>query len=160
MKEQFVTYEIALKLKELGFNEKCLASYYTDDERNYGKGDIYDCRRKLSSSIDFDPFKEEFDNFYINSNETYYVSAPLWQQAIDWFLSQYNIWIIVDTSLIKFYKNDELQPLKFQFVIEDLNNRDADYMFHSADEELFYFDYKYAREQAILKAIELCQNKK
>ena len=81
MNKQFVTYEIALKLKELGFNEKCLASYYTDDERNYGKGDIYDCRRKLSSSIDFDPFKEEFDNFYINSNETYYVSAPLWQQV-------------------------------------------------------------------------------
>ena len=88
MKEQFVTYEIALALKELGFDEKCLASYYTDDERNYDKGDIYDCRRKLSSSIDFDPFKEEFDNFYINSNETYYVSAPLWQQAFNWIFKQ------------------------------------------------------------------------
>lgn len=31
MKEQFVTYEIALKLKELGFDEKCVASYYTYD---------------------------------------------------------------------------------------------------------------------------------
>ena len=28
MEEQFVTYEIALKLKELGFDEKCLVWYY------------------------------------------------------------------------------------------------------------------------------------
>ena len=91
MKEQFVSYEIALKLKELGFDEKCLASYYTDDERNYAKDGTYDCRQKISSSIDFDPFKEEFDNFYINSNETYYVSAPLWGQVIDWFRDKYNL---------------------------------------------------------------------
>ena len=29
MKDQFVTYEIALKLKELGFDEECFA-YYLD----------------------------------------------------------------------------------------------------------------------------------
>ena len=36
MKEQFVTYEIALKLKELGFDEPCIAYYfnrYGDVER-------------------------------------------------------------------------------------------------------------------------------
>ena len=150
MEEQFITYEIALKLKELGFDEKCMASYYTYDIKNFSKGK-YDYRGKF----EFDYSTE--DQYIVNSNETYYVSAPLWQQVIDWFLSQYNIWISVDTSLIKFYKNDELQPSKFQFVIEDLNNRDADYMFHSADEELFYFDYYDAREQAILKTIELCK---
>ena len=144
MKEQFVTYEIALKLKELGFNEKCLASYYTDDERNYDKGDIYDCRRKLSSSIDFDPFKEEFDNFYINSNETYYVSAPLWQQVIDWFKEKHNMYIEItyegglqkDTSLYS-----------FQIWSNQTSNK---------SDKMNYFK---AREQAILKAIELILNK-
>jgi hypothetical protein len=130
MEKEFVTYEIALKLKELGFDEECLA-YFEDKELTHG----------MLNSV----------------GKKRYLIAPLWQQVIDWFLSQYNIWIIVDTSLIKFYKNDELQPSKFQFVIEDLNNRAADYMFHSADEELFYFDYKHTREQAILKAIELCK---
>ena len=134
MKNQFVTYEIALKLKELGFDEKCL--------KLWEHTDFY------TVLVNPEEFKKVVSEKYCN--------APLWQQVIDWFLNQYNIWIIVDTSLIKFYKNDELQPSKFQFVIEDLNNRDADYMFHSADEELFYFDYKHAREQAILKAIELC----
>ena len=145
MEEQFVTYEIALKLKELGFNEKCLASYYTDDERNYDKGDIYDCRRKLSSSIDFDPFKEEFDNFYINSNETYYVSAPLWQQVIDWFREKHNMYIEItyegglqkDTSLYS-----------FQIWSNQTSNK-SDKM-----------NYYKCREQAILKAIELCQKER
>ena len=140
MKEQFVTFEIALKLKELGFDEPCLACF-TDGEIHFEKPNYLLSQQKA--------------NYIFKFRNT--ILAPLWQQVIDWFLSQYNIWIIVDTSLIKFYKNDELQPSKFQFVIEDLNNRDADYMFHSADEELFYFDYKHAREQAILKAIELCK---
>ena len=145
MNKQFVTYEIALKLKELGFNEKCLASYYTDDERNYDKGGIYDCRRKLSSSIDFDPFKEKFDNFYINSNETYYVSAPLWQQVIDWFKEKHNMYIEItyegglqkDTSLYS-----------FQIWSNQTSNK-SDKM-----------NYYKCREKAILKAIELCHNKK
>lgn len=138
MEKEFCSYEIALKLKELGFDE---VSRFGNETSLYTK--------------------EGKHTFYSNYGFMYsglsdgYIYAPLWQQVTDYFLSQYNIWIIVDTSIIKFYKNDELQPSKFQFVIEDLNNRDADYMFHSADEELFYFDYYDAREQAILKAIEL-----
>lgn len=31
MKDQFVTYELALQLKELGFKEKCLG-YYVEEE--------------------------------------------------------------------------------------------------------------------------------
>ena len=138
MKEQFVSYEIALKLKELGFDECCLAVYFKDKFQLIKGFNINNVDLHVANEMDA-------------------ILAPLWSQVIDWFLINYNIWIIVDTSLIKFYKDDELQPPKFQFIIEDLNNRDADYMFHSADEDLFYFDYKEAREQAILKAIELCK---
>ena len=149
MNKQFVTYEIALKLKELGFNEKCLASYYTDDERNYGKGDIYDCRRKLSSSIDFDPFKEEFDNFYINSNETYYVSAPLWQQVIDWLREKYNLCIEI-----------QCPQREFDFyswtIHEPLGINDEEYNCQTY-EDGFTNNYYKAREQAILKVLELCK---
>ena len=65
MEKQFVTYEIALKLKELGFDECCLAVY----------------------------FKNKFQlvkGFNINNvdlhvaNEMDAVLAPLWQQIIDW----------------------------------------------------------------------------
>jgi hypothetical protein len=60
MEKEFVTYEIALKLKELGFEEECLA-YFEDKELTLGR---------LSSV-----------------GKKRYLIAPLWQQAIDWFLS-------------------------------------------------------------------------
>lgn len=70
MKEQFVTYEIALKLKELGFDEPCFGWY------SY----------------------EEFNPLRIQKCETYLgiescTKAPLWQQAIDWFAENYIILI-------------------------------------------------------------------
>lgn len=74
MENQFCSYEIALKLKELGFDEKCVASYYTYDIKNFSKGK-YDYRGKF----EFDYSTE--DQYIVNSNETYYVSAPLWQQV-------------------------------------------------------------------------------
>ena len=80
MEEQFVTYEIALKLKELGFDEKCIASYYTNiKENNTAK---YDVRKKLNASFDYNAFTDEDDSGYIrNSDKEYYISAPLWQQV-------------------------------------------------------------------------------
>ena len=77
MKEQFVTYEIALKLKELGFNEECLA-YYHD------KTEPYLCRYLDSNN----------GAFNINCRHVLFdtdCTAPLWQQAIDWFIEKYNI---------------------------------------------------------------------
>ena len=147
MKEQFVTYEIALKLKELGFNKPCLASYYTDDERNYAKDGTYDCRQKISSSIDFDPFKEEFDNFYINSNETYYVSAPLWQQCIDWFREKHKIDIYPEPTY-------SLTEYSFKVITVHGKSKKQEYWDGMGKT---YNTYQEAREQAILKAIELCQ---
>ncbi len=60
----FVTYEIALKLKEKGFNEQCLAFFN-------GVGD------DMLQPIDTD---------FINFREIgECVAAPIWQQVIDWF---------------------------------------------------------------------------
>ena len=66
MKKQFVTYEIAVKLKELGFDEPCLA-YYSEGT--------------LLSEFVLDHSKNVF---YTQTNNDYEISAPLWQQAIDW----------------------------------------------------------------------------
>ena len=156
MEEQFVTYEIALKLKELGFNKPCLASYYTDDERNYAKDGTYDCRQKISSSIDFDPFKEEFDNFYINSNETYYVSAPLWQQVIDWFREKYNL--LIDSPKLDEWNigkwSVKITSLDKSIILEEYVGQPYWRIYRC------FRTYEEAREQAILKAIELCQKEK
>lgn len=59
MREQFIPYEQALKLKELGFDELCFKVY---DEM----GCLQD--------------EEEMDNLGLIK-----VNAPLWQQGFDWF---------------------------------------------------------------------------
>ena len=74
MKEQFVTYEIALKLKDLGFDEPCIAYYFN----RYGDVELF-------SEFVIDHSKRVF---YTHSE--YETIAPLWQQAIDWFLKKNN----------------------------------------------------------------------
>lgn len=58
MEKQFVPYELAVKLKELGFDEECLGVYGESDNKLYMIN-------------------------YINHPDI--TRAPLWQQAFDWF---------------------------------------------------------------------------
>ena len=142
MEEQFVTYEIALKLKELGFNEWCWFQYY--------KG-----------NLDYS-YKYEKKSTKIPTIRTACL-APLWQQVIDWFREKYDIHI----SFEPVYKPKQFQNLMYCYTIstkenyyggmdDNLDNwlglNDGGNMFHIEN------SYYKAREQAILKVIELCKN--
>jgi hypothetical protein len=71
MTKEFVPYELALKLKQLGFNEPCI-SHYTA----YGKfSNDYSAPRKYNSE------------FELGS----YISAPIFSQAFRWFRDKYFI---------------------------------------------------------------------
>ena len=61
LKDQFVPYELALKLKELGFDEKCFGWFNYNQEIQYAPSVV-----KIDLHND-------------------YTLAPLWQQAFDWF---------------------------------------------------------------------------
>jgi hypothetical protein len=65
MNKEFIPYEQALELKQLGFNELCLF-YYTDNEslRIYHQSEIYDDL----------------------------VGAPLYQQAFRWFRDRHGLY--------------------------------------------------------------------
>ena len=139
MENQFVTYEIALKLKELGFDEKCVASYYTYDIKNFSKGK-YDYRGKF----EFDYSTE--DQYIVNSNETYYVSAPLWQQVIDWF-DKKDIHIMVQFPQSISGCVGMISTIEKSMILVDKPGT----IWTNRNE--FY-------KAAILKAIELCQKKK
>jgi hypothetical protein len=65
--KDFVPYEQALELKELGFDEPCFTWYWDDIGMYNGL---------------------EFGNHNQNSN---YVSAPLFQQAFRWFREKYGL---------------------------------------------------------------------
>jgi hypothetical protein len=73
MKDQFIPYELALELKEIGFNEPCLGYYY------------------FLSNGDKELILHEHSNSSINSHYPKEISAILWQQAFDWFRKEHNL---------------------------------------------------------------------
>lgn len=117
MKKEFVTYEIALKLKELGFDEVCFGAFVPDEDNCLEIGGIFkECKSLIKS--------------------------PLWQQVVDWFRDEYKL-------IIEIYYN--FGSKKFEWQIDDFESeKDID------DETCTQFvNYHDAREQAILKALEI-----
>lgn len=68
MNKQFITYEIALELKELGFDEEC-----------FGRFDICDTE-ELKEIYGVDYFFTPIHNYF--NSDCKNIKAPLWQQII------------------------------------------------------------------------------
>lgn len=83
MDNQFVTYEIALALKELGFNENCFTCY------NPGKNLV----NWYSEPNPEWPYC--INSYYKRGLISEYVAAPLWQQVMDWFRVTHNMLVSV-----------------------------------------------------------------
>ena len=133
MKEQFVTYEIALSLKELGFDEECLVYFNNDKYRDL----ICTCENGMDGDFTVHHYSGD-------------VNAPLWQQVIDWFRETYKINILI----APIYSSENLKGYVFNFGLITMDNLSE--VFKNGKFETFYK----AQEQAILKAIELCQKEK
>jgi hypothetical protein len=71
MKKEFCTYEQALALKELGFDEPCFTRYYESG--------------KLADSLS-----------YLHHNYFGQVNAPLYQQAFRWFREKHGLYSVID----------------------------------------------------------------
>ena len=69
MNKEFIPYQQALELKELGFDEKCY--------RGYDKNEMLF-------------YSEQENGHELNYNVGMNVSAPLYQQAFRWFREKYN----------------------------------------------------------------------
>ena len=80
MKNEFVSYEIASALKELGFDEPCFAYY---GEINGGEIMLF--------------LKKNFDN------QALYFLAPLYQQAFRWFREKYNLHTEIRSYTAKYF---------------------------------------------------------
>lgn len=81
MKEQFLPYNLALELKELGFNEDCLAFYsaYPKEERKFMIVSEFRASKKLFLKNDYG----------LNT-----VTAPLWQQAFNFLWNKTGKYLI------------------------------------------------------------------
>jgi hypothetical protein len=110
MNKEFVPYAEALALKELGFDEPCLASWtYKTKERI---PTLYGCGALL-----FDT-----DGLITNQTEDIICSAPLYQQAFRWFREKYSLNHFIDStrnegnykySIYKREKSESVFPYKW-----------------------------------------------
>ena len=94
MNKEFIPYEQALALKELGFDEPCLAQY-----RKYDVGEA-----TLDIGFSKNEIISKFDNLVL------FCSTPLYQQAFRWFREKHNLISVVG------YHN----LWKYSFLIETI----------------------------------------
>mgnify|MGYP003582866589 CR=1 FL=1 len=122
MKKEFIPYKYALELKELGFDEICLGYYFNGNT--------------FSISMNNTMFTK---NSIVNNRPDNVITAPLWQQAFDWFREKYNLHYII-------YKNINIDGYDFCRVTTDgITNKNT-------------YSYEEARLECLKKLIEICKN--
>lgn len=109
MEKEFVPYELALELKELGFNEGCVASFQ-DKELKARHPDFLSSQEKVN---------------YIFPNS---ILAPLYQQAFRWFREEHNL----ISSVTGIFKDETKTDLEYWYYI--LQESDEE-IFYSSYEE-------------------------
>jgi hypothetical protein len=141
MHNEFVSYEIALKLKELGFDKPCLTYYYelTSNLRTHIGVDIgnawtYSENKKLGFTL-----------------------APLYQQVFRWFREQFN-W----QSSIEATNDQHSHKLGYNhFIWNNITGEE----YHTMPKDSPFGDwcfktYEEAQKECILDLISIIKNQK
>ena len=136
IKEQFIPYNEALVLKELGFNEQCMRFY---SSKNGGTLVL----------------PERMSNIHNTVNSSVeilgYCAAPLWQQAFDWFREEHGL---SSTIISKMHYDVE----KNVYLINELKNRRVKSKFFKSKMSKVYKDYSEAREACLERLIKTAEN--
>jgi hypothetical protein len=91
MKNEFIPYEQALALKELGFDEPCFRGY-TEEYKTLINFSNTHTNSSVKNTLQTKPF-----------------TAPLYQQAFRWFREKYNLHSYIEGAYpwFRFYINSE-----------------------------------------------------
>jgi hypothetical protein len=131
IEKEFVPYEESLKLKELGFDEECMALFTNGKLTIYGKQSL-------------DSIKGSgLHNRHLGNSEKM-ITAPLYQQAFRWFREKCNLRSFVDTRV---YDVDSPNQWIYDFQIKMGDGVDTQ-PFYSGD-----FDTYEEAELACLKKL-------
>lgn len=133
MRDQFVPYNLALKLKELGFDEPCLASY---TQNAYGS---------FAQKLQY--FVEPVDG--INSDHVF-VAAPLWQQAFDFLLKKHYLYSAIIPTITMYWTFKITTVVDGEIEVPPYKNVDA----------TDYSTYEEAREACLEKLIQILEEEK
>jgi len=143
MKNLFVSYDIAKLLKDIQFDVSCIARYTKDSEQNI----FY----LSASELSFDLVSSKLlYGKLLNYNAGFYdeegtISAPLYQQVIDWFRDKHNIEILICDE-----GENEL-GVEYSYYLNSLNNH------KTIKTEICEDNYYEALDKAIKETIKLKQ---
>ena len=110
MKNEFIPFQQALELKELGFDEECLFAYYgKSDLSNFKESDYELCGDRHNSS-----FKEDGR-----------VSAPLYQQVFRWFREKHNLYAVIIPTITMYWTFKTMTVVEGIFEVPPYNHVDG-----------------------------------
>jgi hypothetical protein len=124
MEKQFVTYDIAKQFKDKGFNEEVFG-FYSDKNLN------------LILNLNIPSLWKNSVLSKDNSLPTH-ISAPIWQQVVEWFREKHQLDIIISSNL-----------LGYGYIIYQK------YPPKNITDKTIFQHYNKALEYAILEAIKL-----
>lgn len=129
LQKLLVPYELALKLKEKGFDDETLFQYYEDRNGNI-----------LLEPTTLSHTEKELRNLSLLA------PAPLYQQVLNWFRKKHNLHIIIDLQVCN--------PTHWYFRIDDIQQND--FIYHSEDHQVIFEieNYDEALNESIKTAIE------
>jgi hypothetical protein len=141
MKYLFIPYEQALALKELGFNEPCLAGYNFKDRRT-GQFTYPSAKEPNTTS-----------EARVYHKDKKIVGAPLYQQAFRWFRENHNLvyqinYLYNGNYQVVIHKNTH----EYMELIQDLEHA-------CVDEIPDNYSYEEAELACLIKLIEIVKNK-
>lgn len=123
MKNEFIPYEEALALKELGFDEDCFG-YYSTVELDYpssplagGQGGYLVSKLEVGEFVTHDQYK--FFDTYFGPKKFKSINAPLYQQVFRFFRDKHNL----SGQIISWNLNGQLDsPPTYTFEIWDIKD--------------------------------------
>ena len=134
MNREFIPYEQAIALKELGFDEPCFGYYYTLNGKDW----------KFAEKSEYYRLDDE-----INIGGKFSLLAPLYSQAFRFFREKHNLFGCIDLHTST--------PIHWYIRIDDIIKND--YVYHSEDYNLKYNTYEEAELECLKKLIKIVKNK-
>lgn len=164
MEKEFIPYELALRMKKLGFDEPCFG-YFCNDRR--------DCKLEftpvklaknwngIESNLDESPIynsrnKKEVKESLDERNLLFlWTSAPTWQSAFKWFRKNYRLSVNIHDCLDDFEAIITQWTLSDNKIVKEFPQRaDISYPNNRFD------SYEEAEQACLEKLIEIVESEK
>jgi hypothetical protein len=147
LQKEFIPYELALRLKALGFDDPCFAQFYKHPTQEKEEFRLFqDC-----------VWENRTTSYWRTNISSHFVSAPTFSQAFRWFREKYELysWVQLHNGYIddSFYKK---LPITWTIMEHESGKQ---YYERDIDHNYLYHTYEEAELACLTKLIEIVEQK-